>query len=99
MTRPEEICRETFTQGQLNKLLERSAWQALIPVAIEMQFDLTKMSTLNYDAHELRNMIVQTWRETASMLAQCRASYKKVRKENDKQRQIVMDFHLREKNQ
>lgn len=99
MTTPEEICRETFTQGQLNKLIDGASWQALFPVALEMGFDIRKMTSLNYDYIELRDLMKQVWREQASRLSLCQNAYEKVRKETEKQRQILMDFHLEEKNQ
>lgn len=99
MTTPKEICRETFTQTQLNKLIDGASWQALFPVALEMDFDIRKMASLNYNYMELRDLMVQVWREHVSRLNLCQNAYKKVRKEAEKQRQILMDFHLEEKNQ
>lgn len=99
MTTAVEICREEFTQAQLKKLTDKASWQALFPVALEMGFDIRRMATLNYDYIELRDLMGQTWRENVARLTQCRNAYKKVRKETEKQRQLLMDFHLKEKNQ
>lgn len=99
MTTAKEICREEFTQDQLKRLLARASWEALFPIALEMGFETRTLAGLNYDHVELRSIMKQQWRETASRLTQCQASYKKIRKENDAQRQIVMDFHLKEKSQ
>lgn len=99
MTTPMEICREEFTQGQLKKLIDEASWQALFPIALEMGFDINRMSALKYDYIELRELMQQTWREQASRFALCQSAYKKVRKETEKQRQILMDYHLKEKNQ
>jgi hypothetical protein len=99
MTTPEELCREEFTQGQLKKLIDGASWRALFPVALEMGFDIRKMASLNYNFIELRDLMGQVWREQASRLSLCQNAYKKVRKETEKQRQILMDYHLKEKNQ
>lgn len=99
MTTPEELCREKFTQDQLNKLLDKASWLALVPVALEMGFNIRRMAGFNYNYVELRDLMKQSWRDKVCMLKLCQASYKQVREENEKQRQIVMDFHLKEKNQ
>ncbi len=99
MTTPVEFCREEFTQGQLNKLLDKASWNALLPVALEMGFEIRALAALNNNYIELRDLMRQTWREKAARFSQCQAAYKKVRKENDKQRQILMDYHYKEKNQ
>ncbi|MEE9396110.1 MAG: hypothetical protein V3V31_03765 [Methylococcales bacterium] len=99
MTTPEELCREEFTQSQLSKLTDRASWNALFPMALEMGFEIRQLAGLNYNFIELRDLMRQTWREKVARLTQCQASYKKVRKENDKQRQILMDYHYKEKNQ
>ncbi len=99
MTTPEELCRESFTQEQLNKLIERASWDALFPIAVEMGFNIKTLSGLNYDYTRLRTLMKQAWREGTFRLKMCQASYKKARKENEKQRQIVMDFHLKGENQ
>lgn len=99
MTTPEEICREEFTQSQLNKLIDRASWNALFPIALEMGFEVRQLSGLDYNYVQLRDLMQQTWRENVARLTQCQAAYKKVRKENDKQRQILMDYHHKEKNQ
>ncbi len=97
MTTPEEICREEFTQDQLNKLINRASWEALFPLAVEMGFDLNEMSRLNYNYLELRTLMRRTWREKVSRFCLCQRSYEKVRKEMEKQRQILMDYHFKEK--
>lgn len=99
MTTPAEICRETYTQAQLNKLIDGASWHVLTPIALEMGFDIRRMAGLNYDYLKLREMIKQTWREKVSKLTLCQSAYKKLRKETEKQRQILMDFHYKEKNQ
>ncbi len=99
MTTAVETCREEFTQSQLNKLLDKASWNALFPVALEMGLQIRRLAELNYNYIELRDLMRQTWREKVSRLTQCQAAYKKVRKENDEQRQVVMDFHLGGKNQ
>lgn len=99
MTTPEEICREEFTQSQLNKLIDRASWNALFPIALEMGFEVRQLSGLDYNYVQLRDLMQQTWRENVARLTQCQVAYKKVRKENDKQRQILMDYHHKEKNQ
>jgi hypothetical protein len=99
MTTPEELCREEFTQEQLNKLLDRASWNALLPVAVEMGLGIKALAVLNYDYPRLRDLMRQVWRERGSRLTQCQASYQRARKENDKQRQILMDFHTGGKNQ
>lgn len=99
MTTPMDFCKEKFTQDQLNKIIDKASWQALLPVALEMEFDTRRMSALNYDYIELRELMQQAWREHASKLTLCQSAYKKVRKETEKQRQILMDYHFKEKNQ
>ncbi len=99
MTTSKEICREAFTQNQLNKLLDRASWDALFPIALEMDFKIEQLAGLNYNYIELRDLMRHAWREKVSRLIQCQASYKKVRKENDKQRQILMDYFHKEKSQ
>lgn len=99
MTTPEELCREEFTKAQLDKLLDRASWNALFPIALEMGYVIEQLSGLNYNYVELRYLMKQSWREKVARLTQCQAGYKKVRKENDRQRQIVMDFHLEGKRQ
>lgn len=99
MTTPAEICRETFTQSQINKLTDGASWQALVPIALEMGFDIRRMAGLNYDYLKLRDLMEQTWREKVSALTLCQNAYKKMRKETEKQRQILMDYHFKEKNQ
>lgn len=98
MTTAVEICREEFTQDQLQKLNDRAAWDALFPIALEMGFEIKQLAGLNYNYINLRDLMRQAWREKAARLTQCQAGYKKVRKENDKQRQILMDYHFKEKN-
>jgi hypothetical protein len=68
MTTAEEICREEFTQKQLNKLLDRASWNSLFPIALEMGFEIRRMALLNYDGVELRDLIKQTWREKVARL-------------------------------
>ncbi len=99
MTTAVEICREEFTQLQLNKLRDKASWDALFPIAVEMDFEIKQLAGLNYDYTRLRDLMRQVWREKVSRFEQCQAAYKKVRKENDKQRQILMDYHYKEKNQ
>jgi hypothetical protein len=99
MTTPAEICREEFTQEQLKKLADKASWNALFPIALEMDFEIRTLAALNYNYIELRDLMRHVWREKVASLVQCRAGYKKVRKENDKQRQILMDYHFKEKNQ
>lgn len=94
MTTAAEICRESFTQSQIKKLTDGASWHALVPIALEMGFDIRRMASLNYDYLKLRDLMQQTWREHASRLRLCQSAYEKVRKENEKQRQIVMDLHL-----
>ncbi len=99
VTTPTEICREEFTQDQLNKLADKAAWRALFPIALEMGLEVQKLASLNYNYTELRDLMRFIWREQCSRLSQCQAGYKRVRKENEKQRQILMDYHWKEKNQ
>lgn len=99
MTTAVEICREEFTQAQLSKLLETASWQALFPIAIEMGFDIRKMAALNFNYIELQNLMKRSWREQSSRLQLCQSAYTKERKTNEKQRQVVMDFHLEGKDQ
>ena len=70
----------------------KAAWEALMTLAIEMGFDIAKLSTLKYDHIELRNLMISTWREKVALLKQCQKAYAKQRKENDQQRQTVMAF-------
>lgn len=99
MTKAIEICREAFTEDQLNKLCNRASWDALFPVALEMGFTIIKLAALNYNYTQLRDLMRQTWREKVVRFEQCQACYTKLRKENEKQRQIVMAFHLEGKDQ
>ncbi len=99
MTTPKEICRETFTQAQLNKLIDRASWDALLPVALEMGYNIRRMAELNFNYIELQNLMRQSWREHASRLKLCQRACKRERETNEKQRQVVMDFHLGGKNQ
>lgn len=98
MTKIEDFFQEQFTQEEINKFLCRARWETLVTLAIEMGFNIQRMSTLKYDYIELRNLMVQTWREKAASHNQCRKAYKRMQKENEKQRQVVMSFHLEGEN-
>lgn len=97
MTKPIDFVREKFTEEQLDKLLEKAAFQSLVPIAIEMGLDANKIGNISFKAESLRVLICVQFREFNAQLTFSKKRIKRLQKENEQQRQIVMDFHVEAK--
>lgn len=92
MTKPYDFAREEFTTAQLKKLTDKASWDSLVDIAIEMDFDIKKLSVLKYNPAELRKLMIAAWREKSAVLKLCQTAYKKLRKERERDAQNVMSF-------
>ena len=96
MTKPIDFVHEQFTDTQLEKIVDRKKWEVLTALAVEMGFDIARLSTLKYSHIELLNLMIAAWREQSSRLLLCQKAYKKLREQKRKDAQEIMPFLSKE---
>jgi hypothetical protein len=85
---------EKLDAEEAESLKNEARWFCLMPLAIEMGFTHRKLSMMLPDWEDLRKVLVIHYRERIAMLKIKDRRLKELAKQNEMQRQIVMDFHL-----